>query len=236
MTLTIPQRNSLVQEYLWCIDSVIKQNYSLLKAAHLDRDDVYQSLAMRLIRAVELYDPENEAGKSLKGYIFMSLRFALHGTGRARREAVYYINTIPGEAMARKGHADFPEDFPHLRPGENFTAWRVGYDWEVETTLSGESLLARLKALKDQAAEERTRELQYIISFAGQGCFDAELACNQLRSLWTAYCLHHDLDVDISGYDNDLTTVWAQVAAVEDDTACWSDYSSFGSFMCAHLV
>ena len=36
MTLTIPQRNSLVQEYLWCIDSVIKQNYSLLKAAHLD--------------------------------------------------------------------------------------------------------------------------------------------------------------------------------------------------------
>ena len=41
MTLTIPQRNSLVQEYLWCIDSVIKQNYSLLKAAHLDRDDVY---------------------------------------------------------------------------------------------------------------------------------------------------------------------------------------------------
>ena len=54
MTLTIPQRNSLVQEYLWCIDSVIKQNYSLLKAAHLDRDDVYQSLAMRLIRAVEL--------------------------------------------------------------------------------------------------------------------------------------------------------------------------------------
>ena len=29
MTMTIPQRNSLVQEYLWCIDSVINQNYSL---------------------------------------------------------------------------------------------------------------------------------------------------------------------------------------------------------------
>lgn len=86
MTLTIPQRNSLVQEYLWCIDSVIKQNYSLIKAAHLDRDDVYQSLAMRLIRAVELYDPDNKAGKTLKGYIFMSLRFALRTCSSAQTQ------------------------------------------------------------------------------------------------------------------------------------------------------
>lgn len=159
-----------------------------------------------------------------------------YGTGRAQREAVYYINTIPGEAVAQKGHADFPKDFPHLRPGENFTAWRVGYDWEVETTLSGESLLARLKALKDQAAEERTRELQYIISFAEQGCFDTELACNQLRGLWTAYCLHHGLEVDTSVYDGDLQSVWAQVAAVESDTAYWGNYSSFDDFMCVNLV
>ena len=66
MTMTIPQRNSLVQEHLWCIDSVINQNYSLIQAAHLDRDDVYQSLAIRLIRAVELYNPDNKAGKTLK--------------------------------------------------------------------------------------------------------------------------------------------------------------------------
>lgn len=40
MSMTIPQRNSLVQEYLWCIDSVIKQNHSLIKAARLDRDEI----------------------------------------------------------------------------------------------------------------------------------------------------------------------------------------------------
>ena len=96
MTLTIPQRNSLVQEYLWCINSVMRQNRTLIKAAHLDRDDVYQSLAMRLIRAVELYDPENEAGKSLKGYIFMSLRFALRTCSSAQaqygfRDAPHYL-------------------------------------------------------------------------------------------------------------------------------------------------
>lgn len=96
MNMTITQRNSMVQDYLWCIDSVIEQNYPLLKATHLDRDDVYQSLALRLIRAVELYDPEKEGGKTLKSYIFMNLRFALRTCGSARarygfREAPHYL-------------------------------------------------------------------------------------------------------------------------------------------------
>lgn len=60
---------------------------------------------------------------------------------------VYHINTAAGVAMARKGHASYPEDFPHLRFGEDFVAWRVGESWEIETTLNGKSLLKRLKAL-----------------------------------------------------------------------------------------
>ena len=68
------ERNQLVVAYLWCIDSVIRQNYSLVQAAHLDRDDVYQTLAMRLIRAVELYRP---GPRSLKSYIFTQLRYEL---------------------------------------------------------------------------------------------------------------------------------------------------------------
>lgn len=58
---------------------------------------------------------------------------------------MYRINTIPGEAAKAKGHASYPEDFSHLRPGEDFTAWRAGKDLEVETTLDGEALLERLK-------------------------------------------------------------------------------------------
>ena len=96
MTAAISRRNTLVENYLWCIDSVIEQNRALLKAAHLDRDDVYQSLALRLIRAVELYDPEREGGKTLKGYIFMNLRFALRTCSSSRaqygfREAPHYL-------------------------------------------------------------------------------------------------------------------------------------------------
>ncbi|MDE7245416.1 MAG: hypothetical protein K2O18_15780 [Oscillospiraceae bacterium] len=72
--MSISERNELVLEYLWCIDCVIRQNYTLVQAARLDRDDVYQSLALRLIRAVELYKP---GAKSLKGYIFSQLKYEL---------------------------------------------------------------------------------------------------------------------------------------------------------------
>ena len=83
---------------------------------------------------------------------------------------------------------------------------------------------------------DRTTELQYIFSFIDESGFDAEIACIQLRSLWTAYCLHHNFDADTGSYDNDLMKLWAHVAVSEGDTAYWSDYDSFGSFMCANLV
>lgn len=72
--MSVNERNKIVVSYLWCIDCVIRQNYSLIQAAHLDRDDVYQTLAIRLIRAVELYRP---GARSLKGYIFMQLKYEL---------------------------------------------------------------------------------------------------------------------------------------------------------------
>ena len=72
--LSVEERNQIVTTYLWCIDCVIHQNYTLIQAAHLDRDDVYQALALRLIRAVELYKP---GPKSLKSYIFTRLKYEL---------------------------------------------------------------------------------------------------------------------------------------------------------------
>lgn len=61
---------------------------------------------------------------------------------------MYNINTIPGKAAKVKGHASYPEDFPHLQPGQDFVAWKVGEDWEIETTLDGEALRQRLKTLE----------------------------------------------------------------------------------------
>lgn len=149
---------------------------------------------------------------------------------------MYWINTMPGRAMASKGHASFPEDFARLRPGETFTAWRVVRGWEIETTLDGKALIERLQAIEEQVSRERTQEFQYIISYAEEVCFEIEPAHSQLRSLWTAYCLHHNLDVDTSKYDHDLMDIWAQVSATEGDTAYWSDFDSFDAFMSANLV
>lgn len=94
--LSIEQRNALVEQYLWCIDSIMRQNYSLIQAARLDRDDVYQSLAARLIRAVELYDPAMKNGRSLVNYIFMSLCYEMRSCSSARaqygfRDAPHYL-------------------------------------------------------------------------------------------------------------------------------------------------
>lgn len=56
------------------IDSVIRQNRPLMRAARLEYDDVYQQLALRLIKAVAGYDPEK--GR-LEQHIFAQLKYEL---------------------------------------------------------------------------------------------------------------------------------------------------------------
>ncbi|WP_289805102.1 hypothetical protein [Faecalibaculum rodentium] len=87
-----------------------------------------------------------------------------------------------------------------------------------------------------QGTVSRKAELEYLQEFVWQCCFDEELGRDQLRCLWTAYCLHHGLDADTSGYDNDLMELWNATAEDEAETADWSDYDSFDNFMCRFLV
>ena len=62
---------------------------------------------------------------------------------------MYRINTIPGRAAAEKGHASYPEDFPHLRNGADFVMWKDGDHWEIETILNADALMQRLALLKE---------------------------------------------------------------------------------------
>lgn len=55
---SIAERNRIVEENLYRIEKTIRRNIVLMKAAHLDYDDVYQQLAVRLICCVEGFDPE----------------------------------------------------------------------------------------------------------------------------------------------------------------------------------
>ena len=81
-TYSIQERNCIVEEHLWCIDRVIKKNHVLMRTAHLDYDDVYQQLAIRLIRAVAGYDP---AKGTLRQHIFAQLQFELLNCKRPYR-------------------------------------------------------------------------------------------------------------------------------------------------------
>ena len=52
---SIVQRNALVEDHLWCINSFMEKNRKLVKATGMEHDDVFQQLALRLIKAVAGY-------------------------------------------------------------------------------------------------------------------------------------------------------------------------------------
>ena len=79
---SIAERNRIVEENLHWIDRIIRRNTGLMQAAHLDYDDVYQDLAVRLIRCVESYDPEK--GK-LDQHIMCQLQYEMLNCKDSRR-------------------------------------------------------------------------------------------------------------------------------------------------------
>ena len=84
-------------------------------------------------------------------------------------------------------------------------------------------------------------EMQYLFAFVveNQDNFDSETIRDQLLALWTAYCFHHDIDVDTSAYDEALMDLWKVI--VENPDNHWhdglhDDFVIFSDFMCQHLV
>lgn len=81
-TYSILERNRIVEEHLWCIDSVMRKNHALIRAARLDYEEVYQQLALRLIRAVETFDPDKGV---LRIHILAQLKYELLSCKTPRR-------------------------------------------------------------------------------------------------------------------------------------------------------
>lgn len=71
--ITTQERNNLVETHLGAIWWTINRNRRLISAAGLEDDDVFQQLAIRMIRAVENYDPDK--GKDLEQHIFAQLQY-----------------------------------------------------------------------------------------------------------------------------------------------------------------
>lgn len=106
-TITTQERNALVETHLGCIWWTINKNRRLISAAGLDDEDVFQQLAIRMIRAVENYDPDK--GKDLEQHIFAQLQYEVLNCKDAAK-----LYGIKGRALRSAG----PDRFPG-RPGRN---------------------------------------------------------------------------------------------------------------------
>lgn len=109
---SIAQRNAIVEDHLWCIDSIIQKNRPLMRAARLEYEDVYQELAIRLIKAVAGYDPDKG---SLQQHIFAQLGYELMNcrsvgrlygmtgtSGDFHRHEVISLDIIPEDSELHK--------------------------------------------------------------------------------------------------------------------------------------
>lgn len=79
---SIAERNRIVEENLFWINRIIHRNAGLMQAAHLDYDDVYQDLAVRLIRCVDSYNPEKG---ELDQHIMCQLQYEMLNCKDSRR-------------------------------------------------------------------------------------------------------------------------------------------------------
>ena len=96
-TYTIEERNRIVEEHLWCIKAVIRQNQGLIRAARLEYDDVYQQLALRLILAVESFDPDKG---DLEQHIYAQLQYEMLNCKRPYR--LHGITGLPADYRGGK--------------------------------------------------------------------------------------------------------------------------------------
>ena len=89
---------------------------------------------------------------------------------------------------------------------------------------------------------DSNKEFQFMLQFAKERSNEAsepwdKIEREQLRALWTAYCIHENLDRDTRGYDEALTELWQSV--VEDSVICdtdeFHDLPHFGLYMGAML-
>lgn len=83
-------------------------------------------------------------------------------------------------------------------------------------------------------AESMAKDISFMKAFIAEAFLDSEVCQEQLRALWTAFCIHHGLDVDTAPYDGCLAVLWGRI--FESDDSPWDSFDQFDGYMCAHLV
>ncbi len=84
---------------------------------------------------------------------------------------------------------------------------------------------------------DKKQEYEYILEcIEGSEDLDEMLVMQQLRCLWTAFCLHHNLDVDTHEYDVKMDEMWQVMQ--ENESAPYSslEFGRFYNAMSKYLV
>lgn len=80
-------------------------------------------------------------------------------------------------------------------------------------------------------------EYEYILECIEHGeDLDSNTVMKQLKSLWTAYCLHRNLDVDTAEYDNRMAEMWKLMQENESSPDWLDEYGRFYNAMSSYLV
>ena len=103
------ERNDIFLVKVGLIRRVMRRNWALICAMHLDWDDVYQELAMAALNAIETFDPMRS--ECIQAHIWMKLQYAVltikrqHRpcglTGFGNRERPVVVSLAQSEGMDR---------------------------------------------------------------------------------------------------------------------------------------
>lgn len=83
---------------------------------------------------------------------------------------------------------------------------------------------------------DKKAEFEYMKKFIADNDFGpgSETMRDQLASLWTAYCIHNNLEPDTANYDTVLRGLWNSFA--EKPSWPWNTINGFEGYMCRYLV
>lgn len=103
-------------------------------------------------------------------------------------------------------------------------------------TIRGAEALTCVLGNKKRKAEQNLT-LDTILQFVeknGEDMFEYDLATDQLKALWMAYCLCRDLTPDTLGYDTEIAAIWQKVTEM-CFAPVWGSFEAFDLFMGASL-
>lgn len=81
--MTFTERNNIFMENEDMINRVMRCNWPLICAMHLDWDDVYQELAMAALNAIDTFDPNRS--DCIEVHIWMKMKYAMLTIKRQHR-------------------------------------------------------------------------------------------------------------------------------------------------------